>query len=57
MKKWKDIKGYEGIYQISNLGEIKSIKRNIIMKPSMHRDGYYKIKLCKKRREKTLSNS
>ena len=26
---WKDIKGYEGIYQISNLGRLKSnIKRN-----------------------------
>lgn len=46
-KQWKYIKGYEDIYQINNLGEVKSIKRNIIMKPSIHRDGYYKIKLCK----------
>ena len=21
---WKDIKGYEGLYQVSNLGEIRS---------------------------------
>lgn len=26
---WKDIKGYEGIYQVSNLGRIKSLERNI----------------------------
>lgn len=24
---WKDIKGYEGLYQISNLGRVKSLKR------------------------------
>lgn len=24
---WKDIKDYEGLYQISNLGRIKSIER------------------------------
>ena len=22
---WKDIKGYEGLYQVSNLGRIKSL--------------------------------
>ena len=26
---WKDIKGYEGIYQVSNLGRIKSLKRKV----------------------------
>ena len=26
---WKDIKDYEGFYQISNLGNVKSVKRNI----------------------------
>lgn len=28
-KNWKDIKGYEGRYQISNHGEIKSLERKI----------------------------
>ena len=23
---WKDIKGYEGLYQVSNLGRVKSLK-------------------------------
>lgn len=27
MEIWKDIKGYEGYYQVSNLGRIKSLKR------------------------------
>ena len=26
---WKDIKGYEGLYQVSNLGNIKSLDRVI----------------------------
>ena len=24
---WKDIKGYEGIYQVSNLGKVRSFSR------------------------------
>lgn len=24
---WKNIKGYEGLYQVSNFGEVKSLKR------------------------------
>lgn len=27
MEIWKDIKGYEGKYQVSNLGNVKSLKR------------------------------
>ena len=23
---WKDIKGYEGMYQVSNLGRVRSLK-------------------------------
>jgi hypothetical protein len=26
---WKDIKGYEGLYQISNMGRVKGLKRQI----------------------------
>lgn len=26
---WKDIQGYEGFYQISNLGNVKSLERVI----------------------------
>ncbi|MDY5984631.1 MAG: NUMOD4 domain-containing protein [Candidatus Onthovivens sp.] len=26
---WKDIKGYEELYQVSNMGRIKSLKRKI----------------------------
>lgn len=49
---WKDIKGYEGLYQISNLGEIKSLNyrqtgKEKIMKPYKANNGYLKIGLNK----------
>ena len=30
MEEWRDIVGYKGIYQVSNLGNIKSIERTRI---------------------------
>lgn len=35
MEKWKDIAGFEGLYQISNLGRVKSLRKNIILKPGI----------------------
>lgn len=29
---WKDVKGFEGMYQVSNLGRIKSLEREVITK-------------------------
>ena len=26
-EEWKDIKNYEGLYQVSNLGKVKSLER------------------------------
>ena len=44
---WKDIKGYEGLYKVSNLGRVKSVHFNHskkvtekILKPIKDRDGY-----------------
>ena len=31
-EKWKDIEGFEGLYQISNLGRIKTIKKGKILR-------------------------
>lgn len=30
---WKDISGYEGLYQVSNLGRIKSLERFDSLEP------------------------
>jgi hypothetical protein len=53
---WKDIKGYEGIYQVSNLGRVKGLrkrnnaynvyyKKEFIMKLQKNHKGYLKVQL------------
>lgn len=45
---WKDIEGYEGLYQISNFGRVKSFQKSskyhspkeMILKPSLINSGY-----------------
>lgn len=66
---WKDIKGYEGIYQASNLGRIKSLDRikhtkgrygemqtkikGIILKSCANHDNYLEVVLSKNGKSKT----
>ena len=42
MEIWKDIKGYEGFYQISNKGNVKSLRRDRerILKSEIGKRGY-----------------
>ena len=45
---WKDIQGYEGKYQVSNLGNVKSFwkdRNGKIMKSSANKRGYYQVYL------------
>ena len=44
---WKDIEGYEGLYQISNLGRVKSLNRNKVMTLRVKRNGYKEVSLSK----------
>ena len=46
---WKDKKDYEGHYQISNWGRVKSIKfgKERILKPQKNTSGYLCVTLCK----------
>lgn len=65
---WKDVKGYEGLYQVSNLGRVKSMTRIVschkvfaknwkerILKPTLQRNGYYSLPLFKDRKMKRYS--
>lgn len=36
-EQWKDIRGYEGLYEVSNTGLVRSVKREIIL--ASHSDG------------------
>ena len=60
---WKPIKGYEDLYEVSNLGNVKSVSRIVkgikygkyyeftikerILKPNIDNKGYYRVKLYK----------
>ena len=57
---WKDIEGYEGLYQVSNLGKVRSMNRidskghkrgGFIMKQKINKYGYCVIGLCKNGRQ------
>lgn len=49
MEVWKDIKGYEGIYQVSNLGNIKNIESGYVRKGYINKgNGYVYITLSNK---------
>ena len=58
-EEWRDIKDYEGYYQVSNLGRVRSVDRIImtkrgsrncigkILSPSIGTNGYLGLSLCK----------
>jgi hypothetical protein len=44
---WKDIKDYEGLYQVSNLGKIKSFKKKEHILKQWKRSSYFLVDLWK----------
>lgn len=48
MEEWRDIRGYEGLYQISNMGDVRSIAKGIlILKKYENNCGYLYVILYK----------
>jgi hypothetical protein len=66
---YKDIKGYEGFYQVSNLGNIKrlehtkynlltktnSVYKEHLVKKCINKKGYYQVTLCKNSKIKPIN--
>lgn len=48
-EQWKDIFGYDGVYQVSDLGRVRSKKYGYwrVMNPRNVNGGYLKVDLCK----------
>jgi hypothetical protein len=59
MEIWKDIQGYEGLYQVSNIGNVRSLNYSFkrkngriinivgkVLKPSTQTKGYKFLSLC-----------
>jgi len=67
MEIWLDVIGYEGYYQVSNIGRVKSLERKVVCNSSFRiakgymlnagsdKDGYLKVVLSKDRLRKTVS--
>ena len=54
-EEWRDIKGYEGLYQVSNMGRVKSLERTDrlgrtveerVLKQGDNGGGYLNVALC-----------
>ena len=59
MEIWKDIEGSEGLYQVSNLGKVKSLNyrrsgKEKLLKPNIRKDGYLQVSLCKNKKVKKI---
>lgn len=63
---WKDVVGYEGYYQVSNLGRVRSVdrivkgcfgstqhKKSIILSPAINTAGYYSVALVRNAKSKS----
>lgn len=54
IENWKAVKGYETLYEVSDLGGIKSLTYNKIMKPILKKWGYLNISLYKNKESRTF---
>ena len=64
MEIWKDVVGYEGFYQVSNLGNVKRVGsfrgvnkaylNDYYLKPKDNGKGYYRIKLTVNNKSKRV---
>ena len=65
---YRDVKGYEGLYQVSDEGHVISLPRTIInkngreqyypgkkLKPDVTNKGYYRVTLCKNHKTKRVA--
>jgi hypothetical protein len=49
---WKDINGFEGLYEVSNYGRVRTIKTQLIRSPFFHKKKYLKVTLRRKDHKK-----
>lgn len=57
---WKPVPGYEGLYEVSDLGNVRSLNYGKtgevkVLKPAVKRDGYCRVTLCGDGRQQELT--
>ena len=55
-ERWKDIDGYDGMYQVSDLGRVRSFKfgKTRLLRPGKTKDGYFIVQLWRNGQGKVL---
>lgn len=51
---WKPIQGYDELYEVSNLGKVRTIKTGVIRKITLDGNGYLQLSLCKNGLQKSF---
>ena len=52
---YRDIPGYEGLYQVSNLGNVKSVRNNKVLSQTNHKEGYKLVSVSVNSKHKELT--
>ena len=47
IEEWKAIPGYEGLYEVSNKGNVRNVRRNTLLRLPKNNNGYIQVCLCK----------
>lgn len=52
---WRDVPGYEGLYQVSDQGRVKNARSGHIRKPREKWDGYLQVNLSRNNRAQSMA--
>ena len=47
MEEWRAVPGYEGLYEVSNMGNVRNVRRNKLLRLLKTNNGYIRVFLCK----------
>ncbi len=55
-EQWRDVEGYDGMYQVSDLGRVRSLKfgKVRVLRPGKNGDGYLQVGLCQDGKQKNV---
>ena len=54
MEHWKDVPGFEGLYQVSDQGRVRNVKRGKVLKPRTTPNGYQNVVIYRNGEPKAL---
>ena len=55
MEQWKEVNGYEGLYEVSDQGNVRNTRIGKILKPGKNKKtGYLYVNLCKNNKRKNF---